>query len=66
MRILGAECGSLVRERGGRERCRIFDIGVGGGGGRLREVGMSRSDGKGVLAEGEGRINIESGFGNWF
>lgn len=38
----------------------------GGGGGRLWEVGMGRNDGKGVLAEGEGRINIESGFRNWF
>lgn len=28
---------------------------------------MRRSDGKGVLAgEGEKRINIETGFGNWF
>lgn len=53
--------------RGGRKRCAIFDIGVGGGGGRLREVRMRRSDGKGVLAEEEEkRINIETGFGNWF
>lgn len=42
-------------------------LGWGGGGrGRLWEVGMGRNDGKGVLAEGEGRINIESGFRNWF
>lgn len=36
---------------------------AGGGCGRLEWGGI---DGKGVLAEGEGRINIESGFRNWF